>query len=102
MRKIKSVVRSSDVLARVSTDEFALIMPNTKSQAAEVVARRFLKRVMNSDFKFSDQKLPCVVNVGIATKTSGQKATDFYKEAEKNCRTAKENAQNICVSDFAV
>ena len=97
----KSVMRSSDFLARVSADEFALIMPNTKSESAETVVRRVLRRITNSEIPFSEGNFSCVVNIGLATKSPGQKPTDVYKEAENNRRTADRNGPNTYVSSFA-
>lgn len=97
----KSIMRSSDFVARLSKDEFALMMPDTKSESAETVVRRLLRRVRTCEVEYSGRTFSCVVNIGVATKLANQRAPEFYKEVERNRCTADLNGTNTYVSSFA-
>jgi diguanylate cyclase (GGDEF)-like protein/PAS domain S-box-containing protein len=68
---LASVVRESDTLARISGDEFAILLTNLHSpqeagaRAAEVVADKVLG-VVNDPIVVADQKVQVQVSIGIA------------------------------------
>ncbi len=97
----KSIVRSADIVARVDTFVLVLLMPNTKSSSAEIVVRRILNRVATCEPEIDGTKIRYSVSVGVAQLSCSQKATDFYKEAEKNRCTASEMGHNRYVASYA-
>jgi diguanylate cyclase (GGDEF)-like protein len=61
-----SCVRVSDVLARVSPDTFAMLLPTTNLQGALVVAERACKRLADNSFSTASGSFHITVSVGVA------------------------------------
>lgn len=96
-----SVARPGDMLARVSTDSFTLLMPNTKNESAEIIVRRALKRVETDQPEHLGEQISYSVSAGLAELSSNQTERDLYKEAERNLCAAQETGRNNYVSSFA-
>ena len=96
-----SLIRDADILARVSAKGFALLMPNTKCESAEIVVRQILKHVATDEPEFQGNKTSYSVSVGLAQLSPNQRATDLYKEAQKNLCTAQDTGQNRYIAGFA-
>ena len=64
--KAQALERASDVLAHRADDEFMVMLPQTTSSGAEIVARR-LHRALIEGVVVDGRKLPVRVSVGIAT-----------------------------------
>ncbi len=62
---LKSCVRETDTVARWGGEEFIVLLPETKKEAAFKVASKILKTV--SDYKFSDISRQVTVSIGIAS-----------------------------------
>ncbi|MFA7533319.1 MAG: HD domain-containing phosphohydrolase [Tissierellaceae bacterium] len=63
--------RADDIIARISGDEFVIILPKTSEEEAEVLADRLKK--LSSETKFSDKVFPNLelsISFGIGTKHS--------------------------------
>lgn len=69
-RIIKNVVRESDIAARYGGDEFAVLLPNTKTDGALDLANR-LQSIIR-DYTFADLQIKKVtISVGVATFFGG-------------------------------
>jgi diguanylate cyclase len=64
---ISDCVRTSDVLARYGGDEFVILMPRTRSEAARIAAERIRAAVHNSSFEMNGQYIAASVSIGIAS-----------------------------------
>ena len=65
--RIEAQVRTSDAAARLSSDEFAVVLPQTDSAGALPLARRVLEAVSRTPVDLGDGlQLPFTVSVGIA------------------------------------
>jgi len=62
--------RVSDVVARIGGDEFALILPNTNVQGAQVVAERIRNNIRERDLEGPNGGFRISVSIGVAM-TSG-------------------------------
>jgi two-component system cell cycle response regulator len=69
-RIIKNVVRESDIAARYGGDEFAVLLPNTKTDGALDLANRLQSIVR--EYTFADLQIKKVtISVGVATFCGG-------------------------------
>lgn len=63
-RTLQEKVRSSDLVGRIGHDEFALFLPETQSEAAQIVLRRLQKCLMDVTEK---NEWPVTFSIGAAT-----------------------------------
>ena len=84
-------LRSVDILARHGSDEFAILLPETKKAHTQKTAQRILKQVRNHDFFKDDLRVKEInVSMGVAgfpEDAGGARA--IIKKAEDALRKAK-------------
>ncbi len=66
-RLLKEVARDTDVVARYGGEEFAIIMPETDTKGALVIAERIRERVMKEVFQTEQGPLKVTLSLGVAT-----------------------------------
>ncbi|MBE9221333.1 diguanylate cyclase [Cyanobacterium stanieri LEGE 03274] len=109
LKKVASIMdtivkRSSDFLARYGGEEFAIILPNTPSQGALVVANTIKKEVelANLLHQKSEISQSITLSLGISTviPSSHYSPEDLVKNADKALYTAKQNGRNRVVANI--
>ena len=94
---LRSILRDSDVLARIGGDEFALILPDTDVAAARVVGEKLVEAVRASgSVSAGGRSAGVTVSVGI-TPVSGGPELDVAKlliESDLAMYHAKESGKN--------
>ncbi len=73
---VASCVRTTDFVARVGGDEFALLLPRTTEAAARAVADDLLATVHSQDLVLSGHHLRPSVSIGVAAFEAGAVASD--------------------------
>lgn len=74
-------IREEDVLARLSGDEFAILLPQTKKEKAKDI----IQRIEESCAKIDIATIPVSVALGIATKESPkQSISEVFKKADSD------------------
>ncbi len=88
---LKSSVRIIDILARYGGEEFAVILPNTNTQQAVIVAERILETIRSTLFTFGERTtVKITVSIGVGTITgSGGEKTDLLRKADSALYAAK-------------
>lgn len=67
-------IRSSDVLARLGGEEFAILLPGSTQEEARLVAERIRERVDLSGRQHG--AFPCTVSIGVAASESADEAVE--------------------------
>ncbi len=81
--RLQEQLRDSDIAARMGGDEFTLILPNTDTDAAEVVAKKLLQRLL-TPYVLNEQQFILGSSIGIA----------IYPQDGKNGETLLQQADN--------
>jgi len=95
--RISSNLRGSDFAARYGGEEFTVVMPNTASDTALVVAERLRQLVGNTPFQISARQEPLTVTIslGVATTTNPmEEASELLQRADQSLYQAKKAGRN--------
>lgn len=93
---IKESARDADICCRYGGEEFAVILPDTKANNAEVLAERIHKQVTKVSKKQPSGRLPITVSIGISCTNLQDSIhpTKLIEEADQALYLAKENGRN--------
>ncbi len=79
-QRIESQVRTSDVAARYGGEEFVILLPDTSTSNAELLAERIRKAVAASEFALPNgEAVPVTASIGIASASPRPQATDLKR-----------------------
>ncbi len=97
---IKEGRRSTDVTARIGGEEFAIILPETQVEGAQIVAEKIQEVIRTS----SDFEHPITVSIGISALSGADiQAETLVKEADLALYEAKQTGRNrICVFERSI
>lgn len=88
---LKNSIRTIDILARYGGEEFAIILPNSNTEQAVVVAERICEAIRSAQFTFAEgTSVKVTVSIGVGTITSreGDKSV-LVKRADSALYAAK-------------
>ncbi len=79
---LQDIFRTSDIISRVGSDEFAVILPRTSDEARTKIVHRINSTIENFN-EVQKHKLPLHISVGSATADDQNKSLEeTYKEAD--------------------
>jgi len=88
--RVRPCLRESDTLARMSGDEFAVLLPNTDLGGAERTARKILKSLVPA-FEIKDATVEIGASIGIAKYPDhGRDAETLFLRADNALYAAKQ------------
>ncbi|MDH4262477.1 MAG: GGDEF domain-containing protein [Spirochaetia bacterium] len=92
-KKLKSMIRKSDVLARIGGEEFILLAPNTEMHGADILAENLRHLIEHSSFGTKDN-IKITISVGVAQFNNGDTLADLMRNSDKALYLAKNNGRN--------
>jgi len=94
-RAAKNTVRTEDTIGRLGGEEFAVLLPNTSSNAAHHLAERLRESIENILIEHDGQKINFTISVGIATlDDKNMTSTHLVQNADHALYNAKESGRN--------
>lgn len=90
--------RDSDVVFRYGGEEFAVILTNTKSSGARLLAERIRATINDLVIRASDAEIRVTVSVGVAQLAPGESKVDLLENADTMLYRAKYRGRNQVVS----
>lgn len=87
-------LRDFDLFCRYGGEEFIILLPDTDTEAAYVVAESLRKAIENLIFTYRTQKLSVTVSVGVTSINTNTCVDDMLEEVDKALYLAKENGRN--------
>ncbi len=93
---IKRFIRDTDFPCRYGGEEFVLVLPNTTTKEAVIIAERIRKSVEKSTFILNNrEELNITISIGIATYPSDAKEKqELIDKADRALYFAKESGRN--------
>ncbi len=94
-KEIKSMVRESDIFARLGGEEFALLLHNTSLKGAKIIAEKIRSTI--EKMEFDDNYISDGITVSIGCSALSNRLTtleELYQDADKKLYIAKELGRN--------
>jgi diguanylate cyclase (GGDEF)-like protein len=90
------IMRENDVLARIGGDEFAILLPETGIQEAQVVAERIRQRTSLLAIQLEDNRrtIAASISAGIAEVEGHERLLDVFTSADRALYAAKRSGRN--------
>jgi len=97
-KQLGALLRQTDILGRYGGEEFALLLPETNLNGAQILAERILQQVAETTVPYNDITIQVTISAGIAQYHEGMlRHEDLIKAADDALYQAKENGRNcIC------
>jgi len=94
-RTTESVVRTTDIVARLGGEEFAVLLPDTGIEGAEILARRLLDSVRARRVGYNGGEIVYTVSIGLAAFGGAEETYDsLLHRADSGLYLAKKNGRD--------
>lgn len=94
-QNIHTLMRKSDIFARVGGEEFAIILQNTSLDGAKVLAEKIRLNIQNQPVL--TEAITITLSIGIAELSDENPTIEkLYMQADKHLYQAKQNGRNQC------
>lgn len=94
LRKLAEIfrknLRKSDLIARIGGDEFALLLFDCSTEAAEIQLEQLLQRIRDFTFEYEQQLITTTASIGLVAFDHTHSITEILKHADSACYAAKE------------
>lgn len=94
-KTVRSLVRESDIVARLGGEEFGLLLPRTDQNQATPLIKRLHAAIQTLEVPHGAHVIRCTCSFGIAETTSGCSSLDaLLAEADHALLRAKRTGRN--------
>jgi diguanylate cyclase (GGDEF)-like protein len=91
----QSLLRETELFARIGGKEFAILMPNTSLNGALHLAERLRRFTANSKLNYNSQEIDLNISIGVTKLREGDGSIeDCLRRAEEALVKAKQNGRN--------
>jgi diguanylate cyclase (GGDEF)-like protein len=91
----QSLLRESELFARIGGEEFAILMPNTGMNGALHLAERLRRVTADSKLRYQEQEIGLNISIGVTRlKPTDQSIEDCLRRADHALYRAKQNGCN--------
>ena len=94
---LKSHIRDIDFIARYGGEEFVIILPDTKINAAELVANKLRVLVERHEFNLDNERVVITLSAGFAEIKNNETQREIFERADTALYEAKKSGRNKCV-----
>lgn len=103
-KTIKTVCRSTDTIFRYGGEEFVVLLNNTNTEGAQIIAERIRKEIAKVQVFHNNRIINTSVSIGIATHQANYKEEmqDLFERADKALYVAKESGRNCVINSEAL
>lgn len=104
LKELANILRKStrgvDILARYGGEEFVIILPETESANAELLAERIRETVKRHEFEVDGERLNLTISLGVASYPHPEVLSkgDLINRADGALYQAKEGRDRACVA----
>ena len=95
---IANSIRPSDFLVRIGGEEFVVVMPETKLEAAQKVAERIRSKIEKEKIVCGDKEISVTISIGVSQSNEHSSVESFFESADKALYAAKEGGRNRVIS----
>ena len=96
---MRSKLRTSDLLARVGGEEFAVMLPETGLQGALAAAQQICRSVRESPFRWNGDRMTLTVSIGVAELGSTDEGLEaLFARADAGLYDAKAEGRDCAVA----
>ena len=92
---VKNSIRESDVLVRLGGEEFAILLPHTNIDAANMIAERTRRAIEEASHPIAGK---VTASFGVAERQSGESYNSLYRRVDKALYRAKESGRNCVIA----
>ena len=95
---IKQHLRESDIPSRYGGEEFAVLLPYTHIDEAQIVGERLRKAVEATPVTIDKKTINVTISMGLAEFNTEETGEELFERADKALYAAKENGRNrVCI-----
>ncbi|MDO9422910.1 MAG: GGDEF domain-containing protein [Methylobacter sp.] len=95
---IKESLRDSDIIFRYGGEEFVILLSDTDTNGAELLAERIRASIERHTIAYGMNTIKITASLGVSTLRDNDTRESFIKRADEAMYTAKHNGRNQVVS----
>lgn len=95
VNRISNKIRSSDILFRYGGEEFTILLNNTGTDGALLLAERIREAVEEMVYINNDVTMRFTISIGVSTLAGGESGDSLFDRADKALYEAKRTGRNL-------